>query len=54
MHGVLAAELAVFAEFKSVRIVSLVLCGIIVSLLAFRAGESNFDSYVTCHTFGTS
>ena len=46
---VLAAELAVFLHFKSVRIVLFVFGCVIVSLLAFCAGESDFDAH-----FGTS
>jgi hypothetical protein len=46
---VLAAELAILLHFKSVGIVLLVFGCVIVSLLAFRAGESDFDAH-----FGTS
>lgn len=49
MKRVLAAELAVFVHFKSVGIVFLVLGRVIISLLAFRAGEGNFNAH-----FGTS
>ena len=50
MQSVFAAETAVFVDLKSVRIVLLVFFSVIVSLLAFRAGERNLDS----HFFGTS
>jgi len=43
---VLAAELAVFLHFKSVGIVLFVFCCVIVSLLAFRAGESDFNAHI--------
>jgi hypothetical protein len=46
---VLAAELAILLHFKSVGIVLFVFGCVIVSLLAFRAGESDFDAH-----FGTS
>jgi len=46
---VFAAELAVFVHFKSVRIVLFVFGRVVVSLLAFRAGECDFDAH-----FGTS
>ena len=44
MQCVLAAELAVLLELKTVRVVLLVLLGVIVSLLALGAGESDLDS----------
>ena len=50
MQGVFAAEAAVLVHFKSVRITLLVFLSVIVSLLAFRAGERNLDS----HFCGTS
>ena len=49
MKSVLAAELAIFHHFKSVGVIFLVFCCVIVSLLAFCAGESDFDAH-----FGTS
>ena len=54
MRCVFAAEFAVFSELKSVRIVSFVFCCVVVSLFAFCASKSNFDSYITSHVFGTS
>ncbi len=45
MKRVLAAEAAVLVLFKSVRIVLLVLFCVIISLLALRACERNFDSH---------
>ena len=49
MKRVLAAELAILVHFKSVGIVLFVLGCVIVSLLAFRAGECDLDAH-----FGTS
>jgi hypothetical protein len=43
---VFAAELAIFLHFKSVGIVLFVLGCVIVSLLAFRAGESDFNAHI--------
>ena len=45
----LTAELTVLVHFKSVRIVLLVFLGIIVSLLAFCACESNLNPYIISH-----
>ena len=45
MHSVLAAEAAVLVHFQSVRIVLLVLHGVVVALLALRAGEGDLDSH---------
>jgi len=49
MKSVLTTETAVLVHFKSVGVVFLVFCGIIIPLLAFAANECNFDSH-----FGTS
>lgn len=46
MLGVLLAEPAVFAELEAVGIVLLVLHGVVVALLAFRAGKGYFDAHV--------
>ena len=54
MKSVLAAEFAVLLELESVRVVLLVLLGVVVSLLALGACQSNLDSYVISHLFGTS
>ena len=57
MQCVLAAETAVLFHFKSVRIVLLVFLCVIISLLAFSAGECNFDSHYFRHLlieFGSS
>ena len=45
----LAAELAVLFQFESVRRILLVLFCVIVSLLAFGADKSNFDSLIISH-----
>ena len=49
MNSVLAAELAVLAELKSVGRVLFVLFCVVVSLLALGACESNLDSLFICH-----
>ena len=49
MNSVLAAELAVLAELKSVGRVLFVLLCVVVSLLAFGAGESDLDSLFVSH-----
>ena len=54
MKSVLAAEFAVLVHFKSVGVILLVFLRFIVSLLAFCANESNFDSCIISHFFGTS
>ena len=55
VQGVFAAETAILVKLKSVGVVSLVLFSIVVSLLAFGAGESHFDSvFLFSHLFGTS
>ena len=54
MKSVLAAEPAVLLEFKSVRIVLFVLLCVIVSLLALCTNQSNLDSCIISHFFGTS
>jgi len=45
VKGMLAAETAVLVEFKTIRIVLLVLGTVIVSLFAFAANECNFYSH---------
>ena len=45
MKGVLTAEPAILLEFKTVRIVLLVLCRVVISLLAFAANECYFHSH---------
>ena len=45
MQGVLAAEAAILVEFQTIGIVLLVLKGVVVSLLAFDAGEGDFDAH---------
>ena len=55
MKSVLAAETAILVHFETVGSIALVLCRVIVSLLAFAANESYFDSFFfTRHFFGTS
>jgi hypothetical protein len=54
MYGMLFAESAVLFDFQSVGIVFLVLRFIVITLLAFRAGESNFHSVAVCHKNFTS
>ena len=49
MQGVLAAETAILVHLESVGIVLLVLLCVVVSLLAFGAGESNLDSLFVSH-----
>jgi hypothetical protein len=49
VKSVLLAELAILVHFKSVRVILLVLLGVVVSLLAFCAGEGDLNSH-----FGTS
>ena len=49
MKGLLLAELAILHHFESVGIVSLVLGGVIVSLLAFSAAEDYGYSCIVCH-----
>ena len=46
VKSVLLAELAVFLHLNTIRIVFLVLHRIVVSLLAFRAGQGNLYSHV--------
>jgi len=46
---VLAAELAILHEFQSVRVIFLVFLCVVISLFAFGAGKSNFDSCIISH-----
>ena len=50
MAGVLLAEAAILAHLKTIRIVLLVLHGIVVTLLAFGAGQSNLNTLIRCQT----
>jgi hypothetical protein len=43
---VLAAEAAVLVELKTIGIVLLVLEGIVISLLAFGAGQSDLNAHL--------
>ena len=54
MKSVLAAEPAILLKLKSVRIILLVLLCVVVSLLTLSADQSNLDSYIISHFFGTS
>ena len=47
MQRMLLAELAILAEFQPVRIVLLILVGLVVAALAFRAGQRNRVSHVS-------
>ena len=49
MESVLAAESAVLVHFDPVGVILLVFLGVVIALLAFCAGECNFNSH-----FGTS
>ena len=42
----LLAELAVFLNLQTIRIILLVLVGLVVSLLAFGAGQSNQSTHL--------
>ena len=45
VNGVLSAESAVLLHFETVGIVLLVLHGVVVSLLALRASQSDFNAH---------
>ena len=49
VSGVLSAESAVLLHFETVGVVLLVLHGVVVSLLALRASQSDFNAH-----YGTS
>ena len=51
MEGVLATETAILVGLDTVGSISLVLCSVVVSLLAFAANESNFYSFLFFHPF---
>ena len=51
VESLLVAELAILHELDPVRIVSLVLHCIVVSLLALCACEDDFLSNACCHLF---
>ena len=42
----LLAELAVFLNLQTIRIILLVLVGLVISLLAFGAGQSNQSTHL--------
>ena len=45
MKGVLTAEPAILLEFKTIRIILLILCRVVISLFAFAANECYFHSH---------
>ena len=45
MNGMLSAEPAILLHFQAVRVVLLVLHGVVVSLLALRASQSDFHAH---------
>ena len=45
----LSAETAILHHLKTVGIVLLVLDGVVVALLAFRACQDDLDSLIRCH-----
>ena len=47
--GVLLAEAAVLVHLETIRIVLLVLDGVVIALLALRAGQTHLDSLIRCH-----
>ena len=46
MDGVLLAESAILLHLETIRVILLVLHGVVVSLLALRASQSDFDAHV--------
>ena len=50
----LFTELTVFAYFNSFAVVLFIFESIVISLFAFSAYESNFDSCIISHATGTS
>lgn len=51
MKRMLLAEFAVLIEFQPIRIVLLVLVGLIITALAFRAGQRNRIAHFFCTPF---
>ena len=49
MRGVLAAEAAILAELKPLRVVLFVLVGVVVPLLALGAGQGDLYACICCH-----
>ena len=45
MKGMLSAESAILLHFEAIGIVFLVLHGVVVSLLAFRTSECDFNAH---------
>ena len=54
MSGMGFANGAIFLDFKTVRIIFLVLAGNIISILAINARKSNIVSLSGSHFFNTS
>lgn len=54
MLGVLSAERAILAAFKTIGSILLILDRVVVSLLAFFASKGDLDPCVCSHSFGTS
>ena len=50
MDGVLVAEAAVLGELKPVGVVLLVLEGVVVTLLAFGAGQGDLYAHGGCYS----
>jgi len=46
VQGVFSAEPAIFIQFQPVRCVFLVFHGVVIALLAFRAGKGYFNSHI--------
>jgi len=49
MRRMLFAEWAVFAQFQTVRVAFFVFVGCVISLLAIRASERNFNARADSH-----
>jgi hypothetical protein len=49
MGGMLLAEAAVLVHLEPVGIVLLVLDGIVITLFALRASQSNLHALIRCH-----
>jgi hypothetical protein len=54
MKSVLAAEFAVLIKLYSVRIILFVFLRVVISLLALSAHQSDLNSCIISHFFGTS
>ena len=47
--GVLLAEAAILVHFETIGIVLLVLHGVVIALLALRAGQAHLNALIRCH-----